>query len=61
MTLADVSFDAGPAIVTRLVLGNLLVAVVLTAVGYVGALRFVHEYRRREARFGDFLSERLSE
>lgn len=46
--LSGVSLDAGPAVVHRLLLGNLVIAVVLTVVAYVGAYRLTVGYRRGE-------------
>lgn len=54
---AEVSFAAGPEIVTRLVIGNVLLAVVFTVVAYVLALRFVRTYRERELDVGELLSD----
>lgn len=58
---AEVSFAAGPEIVARLLLGNVLLAVVFTVVGYVLALRFVREYRRRDIDVGELLPEQSSD
>lgn len=44
---ADVSLSAGSEIVVRLLVGNLILAVVFTVVAYVVALRLTVEYRRR--------------
>lgn len=44
----NVSFSAGPEIVVRLLVGNLILAVVFTAVGYLVALRLAHSFRRRK-------------
>ena len=48
VTPADVSLSAAPDIVARLLVGNVLLAVVFTAVAYVGAYRLTVEYRRRQ-------------
>jgi len=48
VTLSEVSLSAGPEILSRLLLGNFIIAVVFTIVGYVAALRFVEELRRRD-------------
>ena len=45
---ADVSFAAAPEIVIRLLVGNLLLAVVFTMIAYVVAYRLTMEYRRRQ-------------
>lgn len=39
--------SAGPEIVVRLLVGNLILAVLLTVVGYVVAYRLTAAYRRR--------------
>jgi uncharacterized protein len=57
---ADVSFGAGPGIVARLLLGNVLLAVVFTVIGYVLALRFVRAYRGHEIGIAELLPERPS-
>ena len=44
---SDVSLSAAPEIVIRLLVGNLILAVALTAVGYVLAYRLTAAYRRR--------------
>jgi uncharacterized protein (DUF2062 family) len=49
---ADVSLSAAPDVVTRLLVGNLLLAVAFTAVAYVGAYRLTVEYRRRRGEVG---------
>ena len=54
VTWADVSPSAAPDIVARLLVGNLLLAVVLTAVAYVVAYRLTVEYRRRRGDVGIF-------
>jgi len=52
VTRADVSFSAAPDIVTRLLVGNLILAVVFTVVAYFGAYRLTVEYRRRTGDVG---------
>ncbi|WP_122088417.1 DUF2062 domain-containing protein [Halalkalicoccus subterraneus] len=58
---SDVSFSAGPEIATRLLLGNAILAVVFTVVGYLLALRFVRACRRRDIEAAELLPEELSE
>lgn len=58
---SDVSLSAGPDVVVRLLVGNFLLAVVFSFVGYVLALKFVHEYRRRDVDPVEISSEVLSE
>ena len=48
VTPSSVSLTAGPAIVTRLVVGNVILAIVAAAVSYVVAHRVVVAYERRE-------------
>lgn len=55
-----VSFSAGPEIVTRLLLGNAILAVVFTIVGYALALRFVRACRRRDIEVAEILPEGVS-
>jgi uncharacterized protein (DUF2062 family) len=44
---ADISLSAGPDILVRLWLGNLILATIFAVIGYFVALRIVHEFRRR--------------
>lgn len=44
---ADVSLSAGPDILVRLWLGNLILATLFAVIGYFVALRVVNEFRRR--------------
>lgn len=46
-TQADISLSAGPDILARLWLGNLILATIFAVVGYFLALRVVNEFRRR--------------
>lgn len=43
-----ISFSAGPEIVLRLLVGNVVLTVVFATLGYVVVHRLVREYRRRE-------------
>ena len=47
VTLDGVSPSAGPEILLRLWVGNLILAAVFAVIGYAVALRLVNEYRRR--------------
>lgn len=47
ITRSDVSFSTGPDVVARPLIGNAVLSVLFTLVGYVAALRFVRAYRRR--------------
>jgi len=49
---ADVSLSAAPDVVSRLLVGNLLLAVLFTVVAYFGAYRLTVEYRRRRGDVG---------
>lgn len=49
---SDLSLSAAPDIVARLLLGNLILAVVFTIVGYVVAYRLTAAYRRRTGDVG---------
>jgi uncharacterized protein (DUF2062 family) len=44
---ADISLSAGPDMLVRLWLGNLILATIFAIVGYFLALRVVNEFRRR--------------
>lgn len=44
---ADIGLDAGVDVLARLLVGNAVLAVVLTGVSYVVVYRAVHAYRRR--------------
>jgi uncharacterized protein (DUF2062 family) len=44
---ADISLSAGPDMLVRLWLGNLILATVFSIIGYALALRIVNEFRRR--------------
>ncbi|MXR50280.1 DUF2062 domain-containing protein [Halovenus sp. WSH3] len=46
-TNADVSLSAGPDLLVRLWLGNLILATLFAIIGYLLALRIVNEFRRR--------------
>lgn len=52
VTRSDISLSAGPEIVTRLLVGNLILAMVFTIVGYAVAYRLTAAYRRRNAGVG---------
>ena len=57
VTTADISFSAGPEIVARLLVGNLLLSVIFTAVGYVLALRFIRSIRNRDLEIEDVIPD----
>ena len=47
-TTVELSFDAGTAVVVRLLVGNLILAVVFAVIAYVFAMRVLHTLRRRD-------------
>jgi len=51
-TRSDVSLSAAPEVVVRLLVGNLILAVVFTVLGYAVAYRLTAAYRRRNAEQG---------
>lgn len=50
--LTGASFDAGPEVVRRLLVGNLILAVLFTVVAYVGVYRLTVGYRRDDEDLG---------
>jgi uncharacterized protein (DUF2062 family) len=52
ISVSSVSLSAAPDVVSRLLVGNLLLAVLFTGVAYVGAYRLTVEYRRRRGDVG---------
>lgn len=57
VTASEISFSAGPEIVTRLLVGNLILSVIFTVIGYVLALRFIRSIRKRNLELDDVLPE----
>lgn len=60
-TFTDVSFSAGTEVALRLLVGNVVLAVVFACVGYVVVHRLVREYRRREIDLVDLVFEEAPE
>lgn len=58
---SSISFSAGSDIVVRLLVGNVIIAVVLTILGYLVALRLVEECHRRGIDPVDVPAEILSD
>lgn len=56
-TVTSISFSAAPEIVVRLLLGNLIIAVVFTVVGYFFAFRVVNEMRERDFELTSIVGE----
>lgn len=52
VTVETLSLSAGPEIVERLLVGNLIIAVAFTGIAYVLGYRFTVEYRRRAGDIG---------
>ena len=52
ISVTEISLSAGPQIVRRLLVGNLLLAVAFTAIAYVLGYRLTVEYRRRAGEVG---------
>lgn len=61
VTTTDLSFSMGPEILRRLILGNVLIAIVLTAVGYLAALWLVIEFQRRDVDIVDLVPDAIVE
>ena len=57
VTTAEVSLSAGPDVVTRLLVGNLILAVVAAVPGYFVCLRLVNAYRTHEVDVVDTVSD----
>lgn len=57
--LVDVSLDAGPEILVRLLLGNLILAVVATVISYVVVYRLAVAYH--ETQVGQIIDEAVEE
>lgn len=60
IALADISYTAGSDIVLRLLVGNFLLAVVFTIVGYAIVHRLVREYRRLDIDLGEIVVDRVT-
>lgn len=60
-TVSELSVSVGPPVLLRLFVGNLVVSAGLGVAGYVLALRFVRELRRRDVEPADRLEEVLAE
>lgn len=61
VTLSEITYSAGPDLLLRLLVGNLILAVVLAIIGYVVVLRLINEFRRRTSHPGDTPTESVSE
>lgn len=61
MTQSSISFAAGPEVAARLLLGNVILAVVFAVVGYVIVYRLVVEFRRREVDLVEFVTEEITD
>jgi uncharacterized protein (DUF2062 family) len=56
VTSYTVSFSAAPDVVSRLLLGNLIIAVVLTIAGYAFAFRVIREMHERELSISELVT-----
>lgn len=56
-SVLDLSLSAGPEVLVRLFVGNLLLAVAVALVSYVIVLRLAREYRRRSVEVADLVPE----
>lgn len=52
-SVSELSVDVGPQVLVRLLLGNLLIAAIVAAVGYVLALRVVRRLQRERVDLGE--------
>lgn len=59
--ITDVSLSAGPDVLARLVLGNVILAVAFAVVGYFFALHLIHGVRNRNVSVGEFVPEEGAE
>jgi len=60
ISVTEISLSAGPQIAQRLIVGNLILAVVFTVVAYAVGYRLTVEYRRRTDEVG-FIEKRLED
>jgi hypothetical protein len=60
-SISELSFSVGPAVLLRLLVGNLVIASVVAVVGYALALRLTRELRRRNIDVVDHITEPFSE
>lgn len=58
LSRSTISFSSGPDIVLRLLVGNVVLAVVLSVVGYLAIHRLVLAYRKREIDLREMVAER---
>ncbi len=59
VSAADVSLQAGPEILVRLLVGNLILAILATVVSYLAVYRITVAYRRSE--LGELIGETVEE
>jgi uncharacterized protein (DUF2062 family) len=60
-SLSELSLSVGPEVLLRLLVGNLIIAVVIAVVGYVLALRLTRELRRRDIEVVERIVEPFTE
>ena len=56
-SFTEISFAAGPDVIARLLVGNLILAVIAAVVGYVLVLWLVHKYRSRDLDVEEFIAD----
>lgn len=61
VSITDLSFQAAPEIVVRILIGNVILAVVFAVLGYTLVLRLVREYRRRDLEVSDLVPDVILE
>lgn len=59
--LTELTLSAGPEILLRLLVGNLVLAVLVGVASYVLVLRLAQEYHRRSIEIVDLVPERVTE
>lgn len=57
----ELSLAVGPAVFLRLLVGTAVVAVLVAVAGYLAALRFVRELRRRDLELADEIADAVAE
>ncbi|WP_178917500.1 DUF2062 domain-containing protein [Natronomonas gomsonensis] len=60
-SVSELSLSLGPEVLVRLLVGNVVIAVVVAVVGYGIALRLIRELRRRDIDVVDHIAEPFSE
>lgn len=61
VTRAGITYSAAPEVAARLLVGNLILAVVFAVIGYVMVYRLVVEFRRRDLDLIGFVQEEIAD